>query len=211
MGTVNNRAAKADINAYIGASGSGKTTAVMKQIKRRKFKRLLVWDTKGEFANEGYGVTITRMADLIAMLKKAGTNGGFRICYQPRGTISSQKKQFDILCQAAFTVGNMAFVGEELSDVTSASHAPDGWRKLTTQGRSRSIVIFGLSQSPAQIDKNFFGNCTTVRTGRLNFENHLKTMSNCLGCSVDEIRALPQGAYIEKDLSNGSLKRGKVF
>lgn len=208
---VNKRAAKADINGFLGASGSGKTTAVMNEIKARKFKRLLVWDKKGEFAAEGYGQPIRSMKAVFALLRKAGARGGFQICYIPRGDFKTQQKQFDLLCQVAFAVKNLAFVAEELSDVTSASHAPDGWRQLTTQGRTEGVTIYGLSQSPAQIDKNFFGNCTRVRTGRLNFDNHIKTMANCMSCDGNEIRNLLAGEYIQRDMSNGNITRGKSF
>lgn len=208
---VNKRAAKADINAFIGASGSGKTTAVMHEIKRRKFKRLLVWDKKGEFAAEGFGQKVTSLNQVFAMLRTAGARGGFQICYYPRGDLKSKQKQFDLLCQAAFAVKNLAFVGEELSDVTTPSHAPEGWRQLTTQGRTEGVIIFGLSQSPAQIDKDFFGNCTRVRTGRLNFDNHIKAMSNCMSCDDKEIRNLIAGQFIERNMDNGAITRGNVF
>jgi len=206
-----NRYAKPDINGVIGASGSGKTTYVMNELKRRKPKRLMVWDKKGEFAQEGYGQPVNKIGDVIKILAKAGSKGGFKICYKPRGDGEDKKKQFNLFCQAAFAVKNVVFIAEELSDVTTASHAPEGWKELTTQGRTEGIVIFGLSQSPAQIDKDFFGNCSKVRTGRLNFDSHIKAMANCMSRQPDEIRNLMEGEYIERDMGNGTVTRGKIF
>lgn len=206
-----NRAAKADINGIIGASGSGKTSYVMRQLDKRKPKRLLVWDTKGEFAAEGYGQAVTTMAEVFRLMKAAGAKGGFKICYRPRGDGADMKKQFNLFCLGAFYAKNLILVAEELSDVTNASHAPEGWRKVTTQGRTEGVIIFGLSQSPAQIDKDFFGNCSKVRTGRLNFDSHIKAMSNCMSCQPDEIRQLLAGQYIERDMNTGQVTRGKLF
>lgn len=208
---ASNRAAKADINGIIGASGSGKTSYVMAQLKRRKPKRLLVWDTKGEFAREGYGVEVRKLADVFAMLKAAGEKGGFKVCYRPRGDSAEMKRQFNLFCLAAFYAKNVTLVAEELSDVTTASHAPEGWRKVTTQGRTEGVTIFGLSQSPAQIDKDFFGNCSLVRTGRLNFDSHIKAMANCMSAPPDEIRNLIIGEFIQRDMNTGKVTRGKLF
>lgn len=205
------RAAAADVVAVIGASGSGKTSFVMAEIKRRKPKRLLIWDTKGEFARENYGVAVDNLTGLMAALRAAGSAGRFAICYRPRGDSADMKNQFNIFCMAAFYSKNILIVAEELSDVTTASHAPEGWRKVTTQGRTEGLSIYGLSQSPAQIDKNFFGNCSKVRTGRLNYESHIKALANCMSVTNDEIKNLLPGAYIERDMNTGSIKKGKLF
>lgn len=211
MAVKNSRAAKADINGIVGASGSGKTSFVMAEIRRRKPGRLLIWDTKGEFARENFGQVITTITGLIVALKVAGKHGNFKICYRPRGDAASMKKQFSIFCLGAFHAKNVFIVAEELSDVTSASHAPEGWRKITTQGRTEGLIIYGLSQSPAQIDKDFFGNCSRVRTGRLNFESHIKALANCMSVEKDEIKNLLPGAYIERNMNDGKITRGKLF
>lgn len=208
---VSNRQAQADINAIMGASGSGKTSYVMSELKRRKAKRLLIWDTKGEFAREGYGQEVTKLSEVIKIMRAAGSRGGFKICYRPRGDDKELKKQFDLFCYAAFHAKNLVLVAEELSDVTTASYAVAGWRKVTTQGRTEGVTIFGLSQNPAMIDKAFFGNCSKVRTGRLNFDSHIKTMANCMSASQDEIRQLLIGQFIERDMNTGIVTRGKLF
>lgn len=206
-----NRSAKADINGIIGASGSGKTSYVMAELRRRKPRRLLVWDTKGEFANERHGFEVRNLNDVFNIIKKAGAKGDFKICYRPRGDSADMKRQFNLICLAAFYAKNVVLVAEELSDVTTASHAPEGWRKVTTQGRTEGVIIFGLSQSPAQIDKDFFGNCSKVRTGRLNFDSHIKAMANCMSAKPDDIRNLMAGEFIERDMNTGQVKRGKLF
>ena len=132
------------------------------------------------------------------------------MAYIPRGDAATMKREFSLLCRAAFHAKALTLVAEELSDVTEPSKAPEGWRKCTSQGRSEGITVYGLSQQPASIDKHFFGNCSLVRVGRLNFDAHIKSMANCLGVPPGDIRALLPLEFIERDMLNGEVNRGKL-
>ncbi|MGH8719649.1 MAG: hypothetical protein ACREV0_12025 [Burkholderiales bacterium] len=59
-------------------------------------------------------------------------------------------------------------------------------------------------QRPAAIDKHFFGNASVIRTGRLNYA------ADVLDVAGDEIRELPQLAWIERDMRSGKVQRGKI-
>lgn len=205
MATIS-RNQQANIVAVLGASGSGKTSYVMQRLKREKPKRLIIWDTKGEFSREGYATPVYTLAEAV----KAMQNKAFRVAYIPRGDAATMKREFSLLCRAAFHAKALTLVAEELSDVTEPSKAPEGWRKCTSQGRSEGITVYGLSQQPASIDKHFFGNCSLVRVGRLNFDAHIKSMANCLGVPPGDIRALLPLEFIERDMLNGEVNRGKL-
>jgi hypothetical protein len=205
-----NRANKASIHAVIGASGSGKTTHVMQCVKRGKPQRLLVWDTKGEFAREGYAQPVRKITEVTAIIKAAGARGAFKIAFQPSGDAAKMKSDFSKLCLIAFYAKNCWLIAEELAEVTLAHTAPEGWRKATTQGRSEGLTIYGLSQSPAWVDKFFWGNCSTIRTGRLNFEAHIKTMAQVMGVPKDEILNLNDLEFIHMTTSPKKLERGKI-
>jgi hypothetical protein len=209
--TTSNRANKASIHAVIGASGSGKTSHVMECIKRGKPGRLLVWDTKGEFAREKYAEPVYSIAEISRRLIKAGDRGGFKLAYQPGGDDKRMKLDFSRLCLLSFHAKNNWLIAEELAEVTGPNWAPEGWRKATTQGRSEGLTIYGMSQAPAWIDKYFFGNCSTIRTGRLVFEEHAKTMARALGVSVAEVQSLEDGQYIHLQISPRKLERGRLF
>lgn len=195
----------------MGASGSGKTTHVMECIKRGVPPRLLVWDTKGEFAREGYAVAIYKISDIAAILAKAGAKGGFKLAYQPTGDSKKMKSDFSRLCLLAFYAKNCWLIAEELAEVTLSNWAPEGWRKATTQGRSEGLTIYGLSQSPAWIDKFFFGNCSSIRTGRLVELEHAKKMAATIGAGVQEVQQLQDGEYIHLQISPRLLQKGKLF
>lgn len=206
-----NRANKASIHAVMGATGSGKTTHVMQCIKRGKPARLLVWDAKGEFAREGYARPIASLAEISRLMVKAGPAGRLKLAYQPRGDDKQRKADFSRLCLLAFHFKNCWLIAEELAEVTLPNWAPEGWRKATTQGRSEGLTIYGLSQAPAWIDKYFFGNCTSIRTGRLVFEEHAKTMARALGVPVQEVQGLEDGAFVHLHISPRQLSKGKIF
>lgn len=209
---MNDRSAIANITAVMGATGTGKTSKVIAEIKRDKPARLLVWDAKGEFANEGFGHPVYSMSELVRLMDSAKDGRKrFKLCYQPRGNGTAKKKQFDIFCQAAFKARNMVVICEELSEVTTPTHAPYGWELVSSQGRAKGLQIYGLSQNPAQIDKAFFGNCTRIICFRLNFKSHVMAMADCLFVPGDYIRLLPNGTYIERSLSTHENTRGKVF
>lgn len=211
VATGSNRANKASIHAVIGASGSGKTTHVMQCIKRGKVKRGLIWDTKGEFAREGYAQPVHSIAEVARLIKQAGPKGAAMIAFQPSGDDKKRKRDFSRLCLLAFHWKNCWLIAEELAEVTGPNWAPEGWRTATTQGRSEGLTIYGLSQSPAWVDKYFFGNCSSIRTGRLVFEDHARTMAKTLGVAVDEIRQLGDGQFIHMTVGVSGLSRGRVF
>lgn len=206
-----NRANQAEIIAAVGVTGAGKTTFVMKEIRRRKLPRLMVWDTKGEFAREGFCQPVTKISEVSALLIKAGASGRLGIAYRPSGSDNKKREDFGRFCELAFHAKNLGLVTEELAEVTQAGWAPHGWRICTTQGRSEGLSIWSLTQSPAWVDKQFFGNCTRIRTGRIFLPAHVKTMSEIIGVPKDEIVRLADGEYIELNVRTREVTRGSVF
>lgn len=209
--TTSNRALKAAIHAVIGSTGSGKTTFVMGEIKRDKPKRLLVWDAKGEFAREGKATPVKSIEELGRLLMKARGGKSFKLAYQVKGDRPQRVKDFDRFCQLAFYAKDLTLVAEELSSVTRPGWSPFGWEQVTTQGRTEGLTVYGLSQSPALMDKTFLTNCTTVYSGRVNFINHAKVVAEALGVTPGEIMELPDGHYMRITYSPRGVTRGNVF
>lgn len=169
---------KADIHAVIGASGTGKSSYIKKKLLKR-FQRLFIWsplektDKYAEFCN---GTVTSKITEFIALVKK-GTKA---IVYVPTGTDAAVKKQFDLFCRVVWEIENCHCLVEELSRVTMASWAPPAWKNLSTAGRHQGITLIGVSQRPANIDKDFLGNCTEVRCYRVNYEEDAIVMSKSL-------------------------------
>jgi hypothetical protein len=194
----------ADITAAMGATGSGKSMFVKGELIRTKPSRLMVWDFKREYGK--FATPVTRLSDVLSMARAEH----FVIVFQPSHAPAIGKDQFDVFCQIAFAAKRLTFVGEELSFTTSAGFAPAGWSMLTLAGRSEALTIYGTSQRPACIDKNFFSNCTRIRSGRLNFEDDIRTMARVLKVKPDQVDTLLPLHYIERDMNTQKTTSGKV-
>jgi hypothetical protein len=198
---------KAEINAVMGSPGTGKSASVKKRIDAEKPKRLLIYDPESEY--ERYGTVVGTLANVLDLLKRSGS-GNVHIVFVPSHDQDTAKKQFDTFCELAFAAGNLTLVCDELAGVTSPTKAPPGWAKCTLRGRKRGIRIYGASQRPASIDKNFFSSATTIRTGRLNFADDRKTLANVLDVKPEEILNLAELEYIERNMRTGQTCRGKL-
>lgn len=199
---------QASIVAVVGASGSGKSLSIKQAIARRPPARLLVWDPMREYADVG---TVTEsLAELFAAVMADPTTPrrSFRLVYRPPSDRETAARAFGALCRVAMIAPRTTLIVEELALVTSPSWAPPGWREATLTGRHQGLRIIAASQRPASVDKDFFGNATRIRCGRLNYDSDLRTMSNVLGVSRDELRDLPPLAYVERDMTTGALSRG---
>jgi hypothetical protein len=197
--------AKAHIEAVLGGSGTGKSSYVKELLRRKPPKRLLVFDPEEEWGE--FGRVTTSMQDVIAACQAAGPTGGLRIVFVPSPDPATAARQFDVFCRVAFAAERMTFVVDELKLVTTPSRSPVGWGMLTGRGRKRGIVIYGLSQRPASIDKDFLGNCTVVRTGRLGYEDDANAVKKYVGATAQEIMVLPDYAYIRREASTGKVER----
>jgi hypothetical protein len=200
--------AKAHIEAVLGSSGSGKSSYVKAQVRKARPKRLMVFDPEGEWAD--FGRTVSSLSDVIAACVAAGESGPLKIVFVPSPVPALAVKQFDAFCQIAFQAKRVTFVVDELKLVTTPSRSPVGWGMLTGRGRKHGIIIYGLSQRPASIDKDFLGNCNFVRTGRLTYAEDQKTVGRVLGVPEGDIAALPDLGWIRKDMASGETKRGTV-
>ena len=171
----------ADIQAVMGASGTGKSHYVKKLIARDR--RLLVWDIEDEYPD----LPALALSELPAAFAGKKPRRARFVCAADGAT---RARQFDLFCRIAFAAGNLRLVVEELRFVTTASRAPDGWSAITLRGRKRGIRTIGTSQRPAQIDKDFLGNCTLLRVGALEYPEDRKAVAPILRRSLEEIAAL---------------------
>ncbi len=191
---------KANIVAVMGGSGSGKSTFIKREIDRLKPKRLIIFDVMHEYTDKGQPV---RLCGELAQIVK---NKTFKVAFLP----SSQniQSQFNYVCKLAFEMGDCLLVVEELNRVTQATKAPPSWQDCTSRGRHKGMTIYGASQRPASVDKDFFSNATRIRSGRLNFAADIKTLANVLKVKTYEIDELKPLEFIEREMATGTINRG---
>lgn len=190
---------KASIMAVLGASGSGKSTYIKRALSRGH-PRLLIWDPMSEYQGE----LVPTLAGLIAGLKAKK----FRLVFRPSADPAQRGRQFDLICRAALAAGNLTLVVEELRFVTTPSRAPLGWAQVCLTGRHRGLRVFGISQRPASIDKDFLGNCTAIRTGRLAYPEDVKAVCKVMGVPPAKVEALRPLEWLEKDMATGRMASG---
>lgn len=198
--------ATAHIEAVLGASGSGKSSYVKGEVRRDKPARLLVFDPDAEWGE--FGRQFTSVQDVINAFRAAGQDGPARVVFVPSPDPKTAVTQFDVICRIAFAAERLTFVVDELKLVTTPSRSPVGWGMLTGRGRKRGIRIYGLSQRPASIDKDFLGNCSFVRTGRLMYDDDAKAVARCVRTTPDELLELADLAWVRRDCRTGEIKRG---
>ncbi len=200
-------ATKASIVAALGGSGSGKSAYIKQSLTRDKPSRVLIWDTMDEYRDHAERVTSLDALRLALIAAKAGK---IALRYVPSGDDKQRVARFDVFCRLAFAAGKMTMVVEELQSVTKPSWAPAGWSDCTLRGRHKGMRIFGASQRPASVDKNFFSNATSIRTGRLNFLDDVRTMANILHVKPQEITDLKPLDFIQRDAQTGKIERGRI-
>jgi hypothetical protein len=188
----------ARIIAVVGASGMGKGATVKSEILPAFRGRVVVWsplektDKYGDLLGVDPVHTIGGMIDAWQAKQNA--------VFVPGSDSGTMAKQFDLFCRAVWEMPGVCAVVEELSRVTTASWAPPAWRNLSTACRHQAVTLIGTCQRPAQVDKDFFGNCTEIRCFRVNYENDARVMSNVLRVTPGEVLELEKLHYIRRNL-----------
>lgn len=196
---------EANVIAVIGATGSGKGVYIKNYELKKSDKRLLIWDYMQEYAGFVDLSTASLQAVIQAMSAKT-----FRIAFKPSYDDKTRARQFDLFCKAAVAAGNLRLVVEELAFVTSPTHAPAGWKAVSSIGRHKGLRVIGASQRPAQVDKAFWSNCTEIHCGFLNFEADQKVMAQTLCVPVEAVQALEPLEYIHRNVRTKKNVQGKV-
>lgn len=188
--------------AVLGATGTGKGVSIKTALKASKPKRLIVFDFMAEYGD--FAKHTRSVKDVVNETKKAS----FKIALIPDKY--SFQDQFNFLCDLAYERGDLTFIAEELNKVTSATWAPPTWQEVTSRGRHKNLTVIGASQRPASVDKDFFSNCSVIRSGRLNFDNDIKTMARVLRVGYDDIATLEPLHFIERNTLTNETYNGKL-
>lgn len=208
MSKGNGNAAK--VVAIMGSTGSGKTSYLRQVLAKRKRRRTVIWSPKEDIDNYAAmygGQVVTTAGEALAALKAAG-RGPVHVVFKPRLVRAVDEAQFDAVCKIAMLARDVTFIVDELHTVTRPSWAPDGWRKLVMMGRGYGAEVFGLSQRPASVDKDFFGNLSTIHARRLAYAEDAKVVARALTVQPQEVMALTGYQWLERDIQTGKVTRG---
>jgi len=203
---------RADIRAFVGATGSGKGVGIRQHLKESKPARLIVFDPMHEYSDIGGRVVVT-VKEVIAAMKKPA----FKVVWQPDDDTDYESKKFKadfaLFCKAAFLVGDLMMLVEELELVTKATWAPAAWRNCTKRGRHQGLQILAATQRPADADKAFWSSCTYIRCHALRETGDGERMAKVLKVTYEQIDKLQTVSlsetktsitYYEKDFNAGT-------
>lgn len=198
----------ASIVAVFGATGSGKSLFVKEQLAIGKPSRLMIWDPMKEYGS--YGQVFSKAADAVKAVAKAGKNKKFSIVFQPSFDPERRAKQFDFICGFAYALGDLTFLVEELRFVTTPSYAPMNWAQITLTGRHKGLMVIGVSQRPASIDKDFLSGATLIHTGKLTYPEDRKAVAKAMGEKESLLEGILPLEYVEKNMDTGEMVKGKM-
>lgn len=176
--------------------------------------RLLVWDSGYDF-QPALGLhpvrTIRELHELVVADIRNPDAMPQRIAYT--GPVS--REHFIAFCRLAYVwlrahPGGVLVV-DELSDVTSSGKATPGWGEIVRKHRKfKRGRVYALTQRPAESDKTIIGNATVIHAGRMNFESDELYMARCLKVPLEQVQALQDLAYIERNMRTRTLSTGVV-
>lgn len=199
--------AQAPLVAALGARGTGKTPWIKQQVQRARPARTLTWDPQDEYGDLGTVFTDRARDRLVDFV---GSRRVFGAVYRPGLKVSTYGPKFDWFCRLAWALGDLTMIVDELADVTTPSWAPDSWSVITRKGGHQRLATFGASQRPAELDKSFLDNSTYMHVGRCNGKPACSTMGSYLGVDPAELAALPDLAWIERNMRTGAVRRGNL-
>ena len=201
----------AKVIAIMGSTGCGKSHFLRSMLAKRRRKRTMIWSPKEAIDNYAAlypgSVIVTTAAETLATVKAAG-RGEFHLVFKPRLNRAADAAQFGAFCKIAMLARDVTVIAEELHTMTKPSWAPDGWSELIMMGRGYGAEVFGLSQRPASVDKDFFGNVSMIHCGRMAYDDDAKAVAKALGVRPADVLALTGYQWIERDILTGKVTRG---
>ena len=197
--------APCNITGVIGASQTGKGVYCHARLARPHSGITLVWSPLEHPAGNDRYAEVLKCGKVssIPALVDAIKSGARAVVFVPvqelrpdgRPEARPYDRQFDRFCRVAAALRSCRVLVEELSRVTLASWAPASWKNLSTAGAHAGLELIGTAQRPAQIDKDFLGNCTEIRCYRVNSGNDARTMQDSMGVPWSELMDLPTLHY----------------
>lgn len=194
----------------IGASGSGKSAYLRENVDFKQ-SRIIAWDPDEDFKLP----RVRNMKLFIALCKKSGF-GPIRCAV----TVEPNEENFEIFAQYAFAICHslapMVIIADEIADVTRVAKASQHWGALCRKVRKYGGTLLACTQRPQEADKTIFNQAKFKWCGALGSTSSYKTMSDEMGITIGELRALDnieqkQVQYYLKDGTNPAVKLTMTF
>ncbi|MEX1057043.1 MAG: type IV secretory system conjugative DNA transfer family protein [Natronospirillum sp.] len=173
----------ADIVAFFGATGSGKTHNMLQDCKADK--RILAFDPTGTLSGQGF----EGFSDFGAWFRAAVNSGPGRYALQLTGP-----KHFSAWCEAVMAMADArrpcTVLVDELGAVTTPTKAPEHWHNLISLGRKYGLKIRAGAQRAPEIDKTLIGNKSGLWIGFQSREADAAYLARETDIPLETIKAL---------------------
>lgn len=177
----------------------------------RGARRLLVWDSVGEWSREGMVEPVATLQDLGARLRADAAKPG-RSTLGYVGPVNAAT--FEAFCRMAWAWLRAApggvLVVEELADVTAPGKAPPAWGEIVRKHRHAAGRVYALTQRPSESDKTIVGNAAVLHIGRMNMARDRLYAAQCLDVPLHHVASLGDLEFLEKNMRTRALSRGRV-
>ncbi len=197
------------VQFMFGKRGTGKSTLAKQQLRRAR--RLLVFDSLGEY--EGYGQAIQDTATLVRVLLKFQARP-FRLIFQPReltqvrGTREIQ--EFTHFSKLATACYNTTVLVDEVHLVLNASMPCSAFGTLLRLSRHHNNTVIAVSQRPADVPRIVTSLATQLYVFRLHEPVDLKYMRAIIGPDAERVPDLPNFRYLRYDGESNTITEGAV-
>jgi len=200
---------RADIRVYLGATGTGKSHELKRALAELQPPRLMILDPGSEY---------DELAELVSLpdLYQRTTLPAFALRIIPALDEDRGRIYFDLFCRIAIDLSfrrglPVVVVVDELPRFVYSDdeRTSINWRVLIQEGRKHGVTILATGQRPALINKGTLDNASLIRTGRLNNRASITAAADALDVPADEIRALVDRDWIERDRNTGELRRSR--
>ena len=199
----------------VGASGTGKTSFLLRYLVGAPAEKILVYDWQGELAER---LTLPPVAlTTAAMLEHADRHRVTLV--DPTLTRTNAVDGLAHFCQFCRAYAGtleapatLLLIVDELHRLTDtgANGLPPEFLDCLEFGRRDGIDAVMISQAPNLLHNRIRGQVTEVVAFQL-LDQRAHVWLEPLGFDVADLRALPAGRYVWRSLRSGDTKPGRIF
>ena len=196
----------------VGASGTGKTTLLIRRIATAAAANVFCSDQEGELSYR-LGVTTADPLDL-----EAEADASRVMILDPADTPLPNAECFEGFCQWVFqraqrTPGRKILVVDELQRITTtnAGGMCQAFVDILERGRRAGLDVLVGSQAPNLLNNRLRAQVTEVCAFRIIDGRAADWLDPLLHDAAARLLALPRGAYIRRNLDTGEENTAAVF
>ncbi|HEY1172887.1 MAG TPA: hypothetical protein VGH19_16080 [Verrucomicrobiae bacterium] len=194
----------------VGQSGSGKTTFAINMLHGLKASCIFIPDTETEFQHKLRKPAGRTAAELIALIKT-----GWCLFDHSQMFPGEPRKGVAWFSKFAFYAshkipGRKVYFNDELQKDAGHGELGEGFKLILDTGRRYGLDFGGISQAPNRINMVVRDQLTEVVAFKTVGKRALEYLEE-MDMPSDDIKRLPRGSYIARNLLTSGESRGRVF